>query len=514
MPSSLLLPLPHGLSVAGVTSFAVRLANGLAARGRAASLLIHPEPRGSARVGFELHPRVEVVRPDLPSFEASAGDLSPFIPVYRDTVRRLAAQTGSPVAFAPQLYGDCYGIAAALCLAEPEPLRVLGWQHGVFEYDTRVLTRYEPIISRFIAVSDRIETTLKQRLPHRAADIANIPCGVQPSPRDPSGPRSPAPLRLIYTGRIEHHAKRILALAHLADELSVRGIAHAITAVGDGPASVEFDAAIASRPTIRRLPPQSPGAVGTLLAGADAFILPSRMEGLSVSMLEAMAAGCVPILTKTDSGAMQVIEPGYNGEIADVSPEAGEAEAAVALAGAIQKFLQRAPEKRAAMAAAARQTVADRFSLDRHIAAVAALIDAATASPARAWPADRPCAFTASSRGDQPTSGSVPPDGPRLLRSLLESLAGRTVIIHGTGQHTLQLASVLAASPARIAAFTDDDRQRHGQKLWNWPIVAPADTAKTGATDVVISSWMHQDAIWARREMYVRQGMEVHKIYP
>ena len=139
--------------------------------------------------------------------------------------------------------------------------------------------------------------------------IANIPCGVEPwhglpahvlfddqgpgtrvGSSDTTRAGSPCHIRLIYTGRIEHEQKRILALAHLSDELTRRVIAHQITAVGDGPAMRAFDSAIASRPHIRRLPPQSPARIAQLLSEHDAFILPSRYEGLSVSMLEAMAA--------------------------------------------------------------------------------------------------------------------------------------------------------------------------------------------------------------------------------
>jgi glycosyltransferase involved in cell wall biosynthesis len=525
----LLVALPCGLSLGGVTTFAVRLVNGLAARGRPAALLLHDEPEGCARLEVEFHPGVRVIRPGIAGFESSPGDLSTFIPHYRDAARRLAAEAGAPVVLAPQMLGDCFGVAAALCVSEPERVRIVGWQHSDIEYDRRVLARYEPILARFVAVSDRIEATLRRRLPGRAADIVNIACGVElprehvrDGPSAQTGENLPGdasrPLRLIYTGRIEHQQKRILALAHLSDELSRRGIEHRITAVGDGPAAPEFDAAIAARPRVSRLPARPPDEVARLLAGHDAFVLASRFEGLSVSMLEAMAAGCVPILARTESGALQAVEPGRTGEVADVGPDADEPETARALAQAVARFVGRGAERRAAMAAAARERVRERFSIQRHLDAVAALIDAVAAEPARGWPAGRACAFTASAgvptvSGAHEGSGSVPPDGAARLRALLERLAGRPVVVHGTGQHTLQLAAAFASSPARIVAFTDDDRQRHRRKLWKRPIVAPAEAGRSGATDVVISSWMHQEAIWARRGVYEEQGIRVHRVH-
>src|ERR1051326_204638 len=163
--SPLLISLPNGLPIGGVSTFAVRLANGLAAARRHVTLLIHPEPAGVAPLDAELHPAVEVLRPPIPHIADSPGDLAPFIPHYLRVVRRLAAQSGAPAAFAPQAHGDAFGIGAAICLTEPASVRVLGWQHSDNEYDTRVLTRYEPAFSRFIAVSHNIEATLSQRIP-------------------------------------------------------------------------------------------------------------------------------------------------------------------------------------------------------------------------------------------------------------------------------------------------------------------------------------------------------------
>lgn len=517
---TLLISLPTGFIVGGVTTFAIRLVNGLAARGRGAALLVHEEPSGCAGLGIELHPAVELIRPGLRPFESSPGDLSPFIPHYRDALRRLAAMSGAPVAFAPQMHGDGFGIAAAIALTEPELLRTIGWQHSDIEYDTRILARFEPVVHAFVAVSDRISSTLRRRLPERAADIHAVPCGVEPvdasrESRTSEAPSGASTLRLVYTGRIEHQQKRILALVHLSDELSRRGVLHTIIALGDGPAAAEFDSAIASRPRIRRLAPVPPGEVSRLLDAADALVLPSRYEGLSVSMLEAMARGVPPILARTASGAAQAVEPGYNGEIADVAPDADERATARALADAVQRFLGR---DRATMSAAARQTIRDRFSLNAHVDRVAGLVDSVVGLPPRTWPADRPCAFTASGLAIEDAcspaaSGSVPADGPARLRALLASLSGRSIVLHGAGQHTLQLAGVLAASPARIVAMTDDDRQTHGRQLWGWPIVAPDAASSTGATDVVISSWMHQEAIWNRRDVYERQHLRVHRIY-
>ncbi len=531
----LVISLPDGLSVSGVTMWAIRLAGGLARAGRSVTLVVHDEPPGQARLDIPLERGVAAIRlsgsggAKPPSLRQAAGDLSPFIPAYRNLIRGIADRTGSPVVFCPTLLGDAFGIGAAISLTDPDLIRMVGWQHADIAYDSRVLEYYEPAIARFVGVSSHICAGLRARLPRREADICCIVNGVPAELEPPStrpalradgwkpGTTLKRPVRLTYTGRIEHNQKRVTALVALSDELARRGIDHSLTLVGDGPAAEELDGLIARGSSgvrsrradrIRRTPPLSPEGVRALLESSDVFVLASRYEGLSVSMLEAMSAGCVPVVTPVASGATDVIKDGMNGFFAEVDPAEDDAAVAVSLAGAIERFLG---SPASVIARAAWSTVRERFRLESHTLAVASVLDAAAVSPARPWPTDRPCAFTGGT--DATGSGTVPPDGAVRLRELLASLAERSIILHGAGRHTVELAAVLAESPARIVAITDDDRARHGALLFGWPIIAPGAAATAGATDVVISSWIHADAIYARRAVYERQGLRVHHLY-
>lgn len=530
VPAPLFVILPHGLNVSGVTLWAVRLVNTLAARGRTCALMLHPEPTDQRRLNVEFHPRVQVIAPPgIPSLDAYPGNFAPFIATYRDAIRHLSGSSRRPVVVSPNLLGDCYGLVAALCITEPEVVRVVGWQHADIEYDARVLAHYEPVIASFVAVSRKIHATIAARLPQRSADIHHIPYGV-PIPEGaadrrsvldaerPSSGSQASALRLLYSGRIEHHQKRIMALPLLSAELDRRGIAHRLTIVGDGPASQELDAAVVGRSSITRLPAVDQPTLVALLDDHDAFVLPSRYEGLSISMLEAMARGCVPIVARTDSGATDAIEEGRNGWIAEVKPGDDEATTARGLAAAVESYLKNrgmnGDLSRNAMSAAAARTARDRYSLQLHADTVEKMLDAAALSPPRYWPASRGCAFAGAAGGTTSVaSGSVPADGGERLCAALTRLAGRRVIVHGTGRHTRELADVLASTFAIIVAVADDDRQHHGRTLWGWPIIAPADASRTGATDVIISSWMHEAAIWERRGAYELQGLVVHRLY-
>jgi glycosyltransferase involved in cell wall biosynthesis len=520
----ILIALPSGLTIGGVQVWAARLANALANRDRRVGLILHP-PKG-AMLRVDLDARIQIF--NLPAIPEAASDLTRFLPHYERAVSDLHAATGQPVVCVPNHLGDCYGLFASLALSHAKKLRVVGWCHSAIPYDARVLDYYEPLLTHFVAVSDHLETRLKQRLPARAADIRNIPCGIETAPEDQAATRRPQPtLRLCYVGRLEDDVKRVSVLPLLSEELTRRGIRHKMTVIGDGPAAHIFGGApaptsvenanpenaapLAETTTetpsrITHIKNAGPARITKLLDEHDIFVLPSRVEGLSVALLEAMSRGCVPIVTRTDSGAAQVID-GRNGSIVDCPPNAAFDQIAEYLADAITSALPHLPE----MSRAARRTVENRFSLDRHADAAERLIDAAARSSARLWPEGRQPLFT--SKCPVNGSGSVPPDGPQRMQRTLRNLAGHRIILHGAGQHTRELAYLLTSFP-NIIALTDDDPARHGESFCGLKIVPPAEAKKTGATDVVISSWMNQDLIWNARAVYESQNLRVHRIYP
>ena len=61
--------------------------------------------------------------------------------------------------------------------------------------------------------------------------------------------------------------------------------------------------------------------IPSLMAQADAFVLPSIWEGLPVTLLEALSVGCIPICSPV-GGIVNVIEDGINGILSKSSDEA------------------------------------------------------------------------------------------------------------------------------------------------------------------------------------------------
>ncbi len=104
--------------------------------------------------------------------------------------------------------------------------------------------------------------------------------------------------------------------------------------------------------------------VAQLLPHFDIFALPSQAEGISNTLLEAMACGCAPVATDV-GGNPELVEPGVNGLL--VPPQDAPALAA-ALAGLVNE-----PGQRQRLAEASLARVRSQFSLSGMVDAYAAL---------------------------------------------------------------------------------------------------------------------------------------------
>jgi len=195
------------------------------------------------------------------------------------------------------------------------------------------------------------------------------------------------PIRLLFVGRLHRQKGLDVLLAGFASlvqqhpRLNLR-----LQVLGEGPLReslmrLAFELEIASRvewvgQTDR---------VMDYLQQADLFVLPSRAEGISNALLEAMACG-LPVVVSKIPGNTDVVEHGRNGLLFAVDDQSS-------LANALTLLLTRA-DLRERLGRAARQTVEARFSIsfiaDRLVALYRWLVfsseDPARRSPATALP--------------------------------------------------------------------------------------------------------------------------------
>ncbi len=138
--------------------------------------------------------------------------------------------------------------------------------------------------------------------------------------------------------------------------------------------------------------------VPDLLNAADVFVLSSYSEGMSVSVLEAMAAGCAIVASRV-GGMEELIDHGRGGLL--VPPRDP-----LALAAALRQLLADRAARRA-MGNAARARILEQFDLSTHVSKTEAALCKALA--------DRPIR-----RCQKPSSSPANPSGLERLRRHLE----------------------------------------------------------------------------------------------
>lgn len=151
---------------------------------------------------------------------------------------------------------------------------------------------------------------------------------------------------------VKDHATLISA----ADMACQRGVNLRLVIVGDGTCRSALEKELSKRPALlnRTFMPGNVGNVPDWMNGFDVFVLPSLSEGMSNTLLEAMAIGVTPVATVV-GGNSEVVQDGISGLL--VRPGApGE------ICQALQQLVS--VSRRAQLGENARQRVLAAFSLD------------------------------------------------------------------------------------------------------------------------------------------------------
>jgi sugar transferase (PEP-CTERM/EpsH1 system associated) len=245
----------------------------------------------------------------------------------------------------------------------------------------RRLTR--PLVHRYVALSGEIRRYLETRVGIASDDIAQICNGVDVqrfAPRvgvrgGPIAERFPGDVFVVGTvGRlapVKHQRLLVDAFARAVERLAqsehARGDRLRLVIAGDGPDRAALEAQVEQTGLADRIwLTGSRDDVPALMANFDVFALPSLAEGISNTILEAMACG-LPVIA-TDVGG--------NGELVD-SAESGmlvESDDVEALATAICAYpAQPARIEREGRAARARAVA--KFSIDAMVSRYAELYE-------------------------------------------------------------------------------------------------------------------------------------------
>jgi sugar transferase (PEP-CTERM/EpsH1 system associated) len=248
------------------------------------------------------------------------------------------------------------------------PVRIHG-EHGWDTYDPdgrnpryRMLRRaLSPIIDRYVVLSSELEIWLRENVGINSKKVVRICNGVDLERIRPVQDRDFQAAQHNLTigtvsrlSEIKDPLNTLEAFYHLRQRLP-GGQGVRLTFVGDGP----MHDAVAQRVNALGLSNSvdlvaAQDDVPGWLRRFDVFVLGSRREGISNTILEAMSAGLPVVATRT-GGNPELVDEGVTGFL--VPPESAEA-----LAGALECYVK-SPELRAEHGRAARRRAEERFSL-------------------------------------------------------------------------------------------------------------------------------------------------------
>lgn len=218
-----------------------------------------------------------------------------------------------------------------------------------------------------VAVSPRIASDLVRRHgfdPDRLRVVFNAVDTAGPDRLRLGAARS-GPLRLLFLGRIENASKGVFLLPRIMAALADRPVELAIA--GGGPDEAELRARCARfGDRVRFLGGVPQDRVPALTVEHDVLLFPSYFEGFGLTLAEAMAGGCVPVAARIAGVTDRIVTDGGTGLLHPVG-DAAAAAAAVRRLETDRSLLDQ-------LAAAARQDVNARFSVDAMTAGYADLL--------------------------------------------------------------------------------------------------------------------------------------------
>jgi glycosyltransferase involved in cell wall biosynthesis len=262
-----------------------------------------------------------------------------------------------------------------------------------------------------IGVSSRIRRDLLARHGFDAAFTFAVPHAVNCADGSRYPPRFP--LRLAYLGRVEDRAKGVFLLPRI-----VQGIDPTITltVAGDGPDLPELRARCAHLAgRVRFVGVVAPDRVPEFLSAHHALLMPSRFEGFGLALVEAMAAGCVPIVTRLVGVTDEIVTEGQDGFLfppGDARAARRAIERLTSDLGALE-----------AMSEAARQTARTRFSIPKMAERYFEVIEAVGTGPRRNLRSLDPADWRLPSQMRPGMRAFVPPFAKNALRTVRERMA-------------------------------------------------------------------------------------------
>ena len=300
-------------------------------------LVISPRVSGLGGVAQHVGKLVELLRRDGHEVDVISVENTFYLPVKGLMNPSFALSALAKVA-ARRLLGRRYDVVQAHNVPSAPAMRVArGGKvltlHGVFSEQVGYL--HGSLAGRLGAWAERkalgwadavtaVSRSAAERYRRLGFNVLHVPNAVDPADLPDEGARL-SERQVIYCGRLSREKGVDLLI-----EAVKRIDAHLIV-VGGGPLERELRELARNDPRIRFTGPLPRSEALKLVKGSDVFVLPSRQEGLSTALLEAMAMG-VPVVATKVGGNPELVEHRETGLLVDPEPSQ--------LAGAISLLLE------------------------------------------------------------------------------------------------------------------------------------------------------------------------------
>jgi glycosyltransferase involved in cell wall biosynthesis len=210
-------------------------------------------------------------------------------------------------------------------------------QHYVHGY------RMGPYWDAIVSVSQTIQEKLLALNPAFEKKSSVIRYGIRDGGRtiEPRQRGTNGKLRIVYTGRIIQHQKLIFDFVDVARKLNDFRDQFQMIFVGDGPDFPELQQRMApyvQSGLVEMVGRVKPDVISDILLSSHVFALTSEFEGLPLSMLEALSAGLVPVVTDVESGIGEVCVHNQNALISPIGKPGALADNLLRLANSPELF--------------------------------------------------------------------------------------------------------------------------------------------------------------------------------
>ncbi|MFQ3580719.1 glycosyltransferase family 4 protein [Chloracidobacterium validum] len=273
-------------------------------------------------LAFILNPHAHRIPDDYPLLAALAAQGIGFVtfPHWETIEKKLLWLLAQLEALQPSVFIPNFVIAGLYATAwtRPAGLPTVGVLHSDDDYHRALVDRFVAGPARFrptdIVTVSRYLTVATQAQAAPETSVWGIPYGV-PLPAT-TAQWTQGPLRLLYAGRLEEEQKRISDVTRaLCRAAQLPNVTATIAGDGRGRAAVERIIAQESHGRVRYVGLVDNARIQALMAEHHVFVLLSDYEGLPIALMEAMAAGLVPICTPMRSGIGELVVDGETGLI-------------------------------------------------------------------------------------------------------------------------------------------------------------------------------------------------------